>query len=641
MKHLFSLLCLMLVLGYSLQLQAQTQWTKDPANPVLSGGAAGSWNQHVFQPFVLYNPDSSFYQMWYTASFPGWFDYQIGYAKSPDGVNWTRLGTGPVLPVTAGAWDSAVVGMPCVIVDPGQYKMWYNGVGGDGIPHVGYATSPDGINWTKYAGNPVITYDSAYGANGGVASPWVVAGSGVYEMIYATGSPTQFCRATSVNGIQWDKDTLHSPIMIAGTSGTWDEYDMYEPRIVEINSILHMWYTGRNNVDVRCLGHATSSDGGLSWTKDPRNPVLRAGPSLWDSEIIEGGSVLLVGKTLHLWYCGARYPSATYYWHIGHATSPSPLSSFACDMKLGNTYLKPGVDTLWVRSTVNNPSSHNISVMAYFKENNIPVDSSLFLDDGCHHDSAVGDNVWGAMWKVPAHEKFYKLGVVTSDTADHTCFTMTDSCNFTTAGPIIVDSSFVTLLSGGNLRVDIWMKNMGSETTTPAIRAPMRTSSPIVKSIPINTAHFGDIAPGSRSLLSMTYVLKVDTTLGKQIPATFDISSNYVVYWQPEMTIVIPESPTGVVTSEKAVPTAYLLAQNYPNPFNPNTMIHFELPKTSYVQLKLFNLLGQELMTVVNENRHAGRYDIPVNLGRFTSGIYFYKLVANDFIQIRKMVLIK
>jgi hypothetical protein len=85
----------------------------------------------------------------------------------------------------------------------------------------------------------------------------------------------------------------------------------------------------------------------------------------------------------------------------------------------------------------------------------------------------------------------------------------------------------------------------------------------------------------------------------------------------------------------------YLLMQNYPNPFNPSTTIRYALPKSSYVRLKVYNLLGREIATLVNEKRAAGEHAIRWNPIGLPSGIYFYRLQAGEFVATRKLVLMR
>jgi len=92
---------------------------------------------------------------------------------------------------------------------------------------------------------------------------------------------------------------------------------------------------------------------------------------------------------------------------------------------------------------------------------------------------------------------------------------------------------------------------------------------------------------------------------------------------------------------DKGIPAAFSLSQNYPNPFNPTTVIHYTVPKTSLVNLSVFNLLGQEVKTLVNEEKSPGEYEVRFDGSNLPSGIYFYRLVAGDFVKTMKMLLMK
>jgi hypothetical protein len=85
----------------------------------------------------------------------------------------------------------------------------------------------------------------------------------------------------------------------------------------------------------------------------------------------------------------------------------------------------------------------------------------------------------------------------------------------------------------------------------------------------------------------------------------------------------------------------YLLNQNYPNPFNPSTIINYSVAKQSFVTIKVFDLLGREVKTLIGEEKPAGKYSITFNAGNLSSGIYFYSITAGSFYQTKKMVLLK
>jgi hypothetical protein len=96
-----------------------------------------------------------------------------------------------------------------------------------------------------------------------------------------------------------------------------------------------------------------------------------------------------------------------------------------------------------------------------------------------------------------------------------------------------------------------------------------------------------------------------------------------------------------VVNIEIAAPAEYNLSQNYPNPFNPSTAIKFNLPEDGLVKLSVFNILGQEIKTLVNEQREAGTYIENFDAAELNSGVYFYELRVNNFVQTKKMQYLK
>jgi photosystem II stability/assembly factor-like uncharacterized protein len=99
--------------------------------------------------------------------------------------------------------------------------------------------------------------------------------------------------------------------------------------------------------------------------------------------------------------------------------------------------------------------------------------------------------------------------------------------------------------------------------------------------------------------------------------------------------------PVGITGNNGNVPKEFALHQNYPNPFNPATNIQFDLPRESFVTLKVFDIRGKEVNTLVSENRQAGSYYITFDASALASGVYFYKITAGDFAKTMKMVLVK
>ncbi len=121
------------------------------------------------------------------------------------------------------------------------------------------------------------------------------------------------------------------------------------------------------------------------------------------------------------------------------------------------------------------------------------------------------------------------------------------------------------------------------------------------------------------------------------------ISGNYVFagtygngVWKRPLSEVI-----GILPISNEVPNQFFLSQNYPNPFNPNTVISFQLAVNSFATLKVYDILGREVATLVNEQLQPGTYEVDWDGTNFPSGVYYYKMIADDFTETKKMVLIK
>ena len=98
---------------------------------------------------------------------------------------------------------------------------------------------------------------------------------------------------------------------------------------------------------------------------------------------------------------------------------------------------------------------------------------------------------------------------------------------------------------------------------------------------------------------------------------------------------------TEVKRMDDIIPTEFSLLQNYPNPFNPSTIISYTVPSETKISLRVFNLLGQEVATLVNEKQIAGRYTVDFNASKLASGFYIYRLEAGSVNFTKKMLLMK
>jgi hypothetical protein len=165
-----------------------------------------------------------------------------------------------------------------------------------------------------------------------------------------------------------------------------------------------------------------------------------------------------------------------------------------------------------------------------------------------------------------------------------------------------------------------------------------------------NTSGFYRFTPGTYRLATIRWN-RVDSTClatmtfrvpTAQYPTTVFDSTVQILY-PGSWTVTNPPANqvVSVLNNSGVIPKVYTLYQNYPNPFNPSTTIRFDIPKSTYAKLIIYDILGREVMKLIDEKMEAGSYDISWDGSGFASGTYIYKFVTDDFTDIKKMILVK
>ena len=321
---------------------AQINWEKYEGNPVLTHGPAGAWDSlYIEHSSVVF--DGTKYHMYYDGTSAVLEQASIGHATSDDGISWEKdLANNPVLVHgPAGDWDDEFVGIASVLFDGSLFHMWFTGgIGSASLYRIGYATSPDGVTWTKYDNaattNPPYTESdpvlmpSAAGRwdSYGVEAPTVIQEGESYTMWYngyTNSFGARIGRATSTNGINWIKDTANNPVIYPGSNSTWEEGFIRQGCVVfdqKNSAYLFFYYAGEFYKHFQ-IGYAWSYDG-INWTKYSY-PVLPLGSAgSWDDTQVMGPWVILEKDTLRMWYTGAdnTYPPASVISAIGYAAIP-------------------------------------------------------------------------------------------------------------------------------------------------------------------------------------------------------------------------------------------------------------------------------------------------------------------------------
>jgi plastocyanin len=166
------------------------------------------------------------------------------------------------------------------------------------------------------------------------------------------------------------------------------------------------------------------------------------------------------------------------------------------------------------------------------------------------------------------------------------------------------------------------------------------------------TITVGDIVRWTN--ISGTHNVKADDnsfTSGPAAPATweyihtFTTAGNNPYYCEPHQGMgmtgtIIVQDPVGV-SDDELIAEEFELNQNYPNPFNPSTRISYAIPSASFVNLKVYDIIGNEITVLINEEKQAGNYQIDFNATELTGGVYFYQLLTGPFVETKKMILMK
>ena len=130
---------------------------------------------------------------------------------------------------------------------------------------------------------------------------------------------------------------------------------------------------------------------------------------------------------------------------------------------------------------------------------------------------------------------------------------------------------------------------------------------------------------------------------GDSVQCTWRVSvtNGLDTLYTPSTLLKIRRIPVGINQISSSVPEKFELYNNYPNPFNPNTTIKFDIARSQFVKLVVYNLLGEQVSSLVNQNMTPGSYSVDFDASSLSSGMYFYRIESQGFAQTKRMVLVK
>lgn len=282
------------------KLGHENGWIKDSANPVLGGPELGT----CFDVNVI-SEGPSRYNMYFS-----WRPKKaIAVSRSEDGVNWTKPQIVLQSDITSG-WEDDI-NRSCTVFYQGKYHMWYTGQA-RGYSKIGYATSEDGIYFSKVQQYPVLIPTFNY-EGWSVMNPYVIRDEkrGVWRMWYSSGEtyePNVLCYAESEDGINWNRSPLN-PIFVHGGANAWDKDRIGGCEVHQLpDGRFILFYIGYTDINTARIGAAISEDGVTRWKRLKANPLVEPDTGEWDADACYKPSVVWDEKEgeWKLWYNGRK-----------------------------------------------------------------------------------------------------------------------------------------------------------------------------------------------------------------------------------------------------------------------------------------------------------------------------------------------
>lgn len=619
-------------------------------NDVLRPGPQGSWDENIRERgWFMY--DDGIYHAWY-GGWRGEYDHRVpklvklGYATSTDGINWAKHPSNPI-------YDETWIEDICVVKNDSVYYMYaedeYTGDGNH--VHVVLYTSSDGVNWTKHG--TVLQRDGDGWESFEVATPTVWKEDDDWYMLYeGIGNETagQIGLATSPDGINWTRSE-YNPVL-ANPFGT--DRDIAIDSIVKINGVYYAYAHYRDRRQEWVEGVFTSCDL-ISWSWRSNTNIPSSSAVIVDN----GKEFLLYGVDFD-----GRAPC-----RLARSTSRAAADEkVSCLRKENYALMFDGIDDQIVvedKDMLSGGIGKSITVEAWIKPSEVsgtrPIIQKFFDNDWKDWGIQIKNSGVEVATENSGDNWVLLAGDIVPDVWTHVAFTFDNS------------TDLVRLLING---VEVGNKQL--RKNMPNTKAPIR---------------FGHHAYSSNGFEG-----EIDEVRIWNVPRSVeDIASlmsaqmagdeeGLIAYWQmnegegqlvndgagnrnlgilgvdsaadsADPIWIISTAPIGATfgfgqikndESENSgfdrAPGNYALYQNYPNPFNPETTITFDLPEDVSVRLIMFDILGREVVTLLDGERGAGHHIVNWNArdarGQpVSSGVYFYRLEAGSNKLTHKMVL--
>jgi len=334
----------------------------------------------------------------------------------------------------------------------------------------------------------------------------------------------------------------------------------------------------------------------------------------------------------------------------------SPLNPFlyAYNVQLNSNFMRVGMDSLTINARLAIPKDHNCVARAMITSvDSAIVDSVLLCDDGNHADGGAGDGLFGCFIPPQSTENEFIIAIKTVDLDSASDYITENATRFTTIGPVVLDSHRITSSDkfpnpGNTLSFKFTLKNKGLTATAKNVTATLTNLDTCASVISTAASEYRDVAPGETSIgIGIHRIYFSDNCPGNTYARfRLDIASNGYTFWSDTDSVFIYTTSVRDADGKQKIPSEFVLHQNYPNPFNPQTMIEYQLPQTCRMRLVIYNLLGQEIATLLDQVQQTGQFNVvwdgKDSYGRVVpSGVYFYRLETGNFSETKSMILLE
>jgi hypothetical protein len=569
--------------------------------PLPEGGVAGHW-------FICdgYNSDSKYHIQMNYGGIQGYYPL---YEFVPYHVNNNALIY----------FEPELNGKKLLVTSPGASENWQQG------------TSKT-ISWTSIGvTNIQIEYSTNSGWDWQTITSSTAASAGSYSFtVPAVISENCLIRITDADNINvYDK--CDKEFRIYDTQELTMQFSLFQKIQAGVTLPVRWSFKGIENVVIEY-----SSNGGSSWNSIVKKPASDKGYFWQIPQIIsQGMKVRIYSET------EPNLKSESNQFSV--VASPVAGGPYVND---ANTVVLLHFDKNYENASNQNSAANPTRLISYSDNINMGLDYSARIDNSTEAASCIvipQDNSFNLTdnWTI---ETWFKIRSWGSGTvaypylffkADFNYYiTLSPQSNTLTAGYDYEGGSERINLPGNSIQLDNWYHvTFIRNTSNHSLRCVLRNSSRDI---------IADVS-GNYNPIHIPKSSSADINIG----GIGGLGNIQFDGWVDEIRISNTAREVTVANENEKeslhIPVDYSLMQNYPNPFNPVTTIKYSIPKTSYVSVKIYDVLGKEIMTLVNEEKAAGNYS--VEFGRqnknLSSGVYFYKLQAGEYLQTRKMVLLK